>query len=248
MQLTDARNDEEQRKGAPYFWVDSLPEAERAAAYAELRRGDMKLQRMETHENGQKITCPNGMIHHWVGLIFIPGATLEGVLGVLQDYEHHARYYGPDIERSRLESRDGDHFRVYLRFRRRQVVTVVLNTEHDVRYYRDSAVRAHSRSSAIRIAQVEDAGHSNEHERPAGSDDGYLWKMETWWRMEERDGGVYLQSEAASLTRDIPVALGWLINPFVTSIPRESLTFTLEATRRAVSARRRGTAASQASR
>jgi hypothetical protein len=51
---------------------------------------------------------------------------------------------------------------------------------------------------------------------------------------ESAGGGVYMQSEAASLTRDIPIALGWLIGPFITSIPRESLTFTLEATRRAV--------------
>jgi len=52
--------------------------------------------------------------------------------------------------------------------------------------------------------------------------------------MEERDGGVYLQSEVASLTRDIPTGLGWMIRPFVTDIPKESLTFTLQATRKAV--------------
>jgi len=45
---------------------------------------------------------------------------------------------------------------------------------------------------------------------------------------------VYVQSEAASLTRDIPTGLGWLVSPFVTGIPKETLVFTLEATRRAV--------------
>ncbi len=242
VQLTEARNEEEQHKGAPWLWVDGLAEAQRAEAYAELRRGGLEMQRLETRDAGRKIACPGGMIHHWVGLVFIPGATLNGVLEMLQDYDHHASYYSPDVERSRLEARDGDHFRVFLRFRRHQVITVVLNTEHDVWYYRDSAARAHSRSSAMRIAQVENAGQSNEREKPAGDDDGFLWKMETWWRMEERDGGVYAQSEAASLTRDIPVALGWLIGPFITSIPRESLTFTLQATRKAVEEKTRKTA------
>ena len=117
------------------------------------------------------------------------------------------------------------------------MVTVVLDTEHDVHYLGDSATRAHSRSSATRIAQVENAGKPDEREKTPGEDDGFLWRMETWWRMEERDGGVYVQSEVVSLTRDIPTGLGWLIGPFVTSIPKESLTFTLEATRKAVEGR-----------
>jgi hypothetical protein len=36
-----------------------------------------------------------------------------------------------------------------------------------------------------------------------------------------------------SLTRDIPTGLGWMIGPFVTSVPRESLTFTLTTARKA---------------
>jgi len=55
--------------------------------------------------------------------------------------------------------------------------------------------------------------------------------------MQEGDGGVYVQSEVASLTRDIPTGLGWMIKPFVTGIPKETLKFTLEATRKAVAGR-----------
>jgi hypothetical protein len=58
--------------------------------------------------------------------------------------------------------------------------------------------------------------------------------METWWRMEERDGGVYLQNQVVTLTRDIPAGLGWLIGPLITRIPREKLEFTLEATKKAL--------------
>jgi hypothetical protein len=239
VRLTEARNDAELKRGTALLWVDGLPEHERAQAYEELQRGEVKMRKLETLDNGASIHCPDGMIHHWVGLAFIPGAKLEDVLGVLEDYNQHAVYYAPDVERSRIESRDGDHFRVFLRFRRHKVITVVLDTEHDVQYFHDAPTRAHSRSSAVRIAEVENTGKSGERKKTPGDDDGFLWRMETWWRMAEGDGGVYVQSEVVSLTRDIPAGLGWLIGPFVTSIPKESLSFTLDATRKAVVAKAR---------
>jgi hypothetical protein len=240
VKLAEARNEAELKRGTALLWVDGLPEAQRAKAYAGLKRGEVRMQKLEILENEKPIACPGGMIHHWTGVVFVPGAQLEDVLGVLEDYDRHSVYYAPDVERSKIESREGDHFRVFLRFRRHKVITVVLNTEHEVQYYHDAPGRAHSRSSAVRIAEVENAGKKDEREKIPGDDGGFLWRMETWWRMEERDGGVYVQSEVASLTRDIPTGLGWMIKPFVTGIPKESLTFTLEATRGAVEARRKG--------
>jgi hypothetical protein len=234
VKLTDARNEAEIQRGTDLLWVDGLAEPQRSEAHAALKRGEVKMQKLETRENGGTIPCPGGMIHHWVGAVFIPSAKLRDVLQPLEDYDRHSLYYSPDVERSKLESREGDHFLVFLRFRRHKVVTVVLNTEHQVQYFSDAPGRAHSRSSAVRIAQVENPGKSDEREKKPGEDDGFLWEMETWWRMEERDGGVYVQSEVASLTRNIPTGLGWLIAPFVTEIPKETLTFTLEATRKAV--------------
>jgi hypothetical protein len=237
VELTEARNVAELRRATGLLWIDDLPEAERRAAYDALKRGEVKLQKLETRDKDEAIRCPGGLIHHWTGVIFIPGAKLDDVLAVLEDYDRHAEYFAPDVERSKMESRDGDHFKVFLRFRRHKIITVVLNTEHDVRYFRDAPDRAHSRSSATRIAEVENPGKSDEREKTSGDDDGFLWRMETWWRMEERDGGVYVQSEVASLTRDIPAGLGWLIRPFITGIPKETLTFTLEASRKAVQAK-----------
>jgi hypothetical protein len=239
VRLTDRRSDEELKRGTNLLWIDGLPETERAQAYSELQRGAVKMRKLETLENGAAIRCPDGLIHHWVGLAFIPKTKLADVLAVLEDYNQHAVYYAPDVERSKIESRNADHFRVVLRFRRHKVVTVVLNTEHDVQYFRGSDTSAHSRSSAVRIAQVENADKSDEREKTPGDDDGFLWRMETWWRMIEADGGVYVQSEVVSLTRDIPAGLGWLIGPYVTSIPKESLAFTMEATRKAVVTRSR---------
>jgi hypothetical protein len=238
VKLVELRNETELKRGTGLLWVDGLPEEQRSAAYAALKRGDVKMQKLEVLDNNKAVACPGGMIHHWIGLAFIPGAKVEDLLGVLEDYDRHSTYYAPDVERSKIESQDGDHFLVSLRFRRHKVITVVLNTEHEVQYFHDAPGKAHSRSSAVRIAEVENAGKGDEREKAPGDDGGFMWRMETWWRMEERDGGVYVQSEVASLTRDIPTGLGWLIKPFVTDIPKESLTFTLEATRKAVQGHR----------
>lgn len=241
VQLTDAERSSELVHSSGFLWVDALPEAERTQAYAELRSGRVKIKRLEIRNNGQPILCPHGLIHHWAAVIFIPGAGLDEALRVLQDYDHHAEYYTPDVQRSKLLSRQGDDFRVFLRFRRKKVITVVLDTEHQVQYTRLDTSRAVSRSSATRIAEVENPDKAGEREKTPGSDGGYLWRMETWWRLIERDGGTYVQCESASLTRDIPAGLGWLVGPFVNSIPRESLTFTLEATRRALAKKLRDT-------
>lgn len=235
--LTETRNADESKRATNLLWIDEMPAAERAEAYAALKRGEVQMKKLETRDGGREIACPAGIIHHWVGVVFIPGAKIGDVLGILEDYDHHYIYFGPDVERSKIESRNGDHFRVLLRFRRHKVITVVLNTEHEIEYFHDAPERAHSRSSAVRIAEVENAGGKDEREKLPGEDGGFLWGMETWWRFHERDGGVYVQSEAVSLTRDIPVLLKWMIEPFVTSVPKETLTATLMATRKAVQAR-----------
>ena len=234
VQATDVRNVSELQKGKDLLWVDTLPQAARDRAYQSLARGELQIERRTTGEDGHAIPCPEGMIHHWEGLVYIPGVHVDDVLRILEDYDQHSSYYAPDVTASKLESREGQHFRVFLRFRRQKVITVVLNTEHDVRYFRDGPDRAHSRSSATHIAEVDNPGKSNEHEKPREGDGGFLWGMDTWWRMEEKDGGIYLQSEVVSLTRDIPAGLAWMIGPFVTSIPKDTLAFTLEATRKAV--------------
>ncbi len=234
VQLTEARNDEELRRGTPFLWIEALPEAQRQGAYAELRAGQVKMERLETRDAGRPIRCPDGLVHHWVGVIFIPGATLQQTLRLLQDYDNHSIYYKPDVQRSKILERHGGDFKVFLRFRRKKIVTVVLNTEHEIHYFPIDTTHTHSRSRTTRIAEVENHDQPDEREKPVGNDGGYLWRMNTYWRFLERDGGTYVQCEAITLTREIPLGLRWLIGPFITSIPRETLTATLTATRKAV--------------
>jgi hypothetical protein len=87
---------------------------------------------------------------------------------------------------------------------------------------------------------VADAGTPNEREKPVGQDGGFLWRINSYWKFEEKDSGVYIECESISLTRDIPAGLGWLIKPFVTGIPKDSLLMTLGSTRAALGAQRKG--------
>ncbi len=128
----EARNESELKRGTDVLWVDALPAEKRAEAFAALKQGEVRMQKLEILDNDKPLACPGGMIHHWTGVVFVPRAKLEDVLGVLEDYDKHSVYYAPDVERSKIESREGDHFLVFLRFRRHKVITVVLNTEHDV--------------------------------------------------------------------------------------------------------------------
>jgi hypothetical protein len=225
---------EKQMSSVPFLRIDGLPPPERDADLARLKAGEIITGRLQTRDHGQPITVPGGLIHHWIGTIFIPGATLNQTLTFLQDYDNQYKFYAPDVQQSKLIKRDGDHFRIFLRLRKTKVVTVILNTEYDVTYTRLDAGRATSDSRSIRIAEVENAGKPNQSEKPVGNDSGFMWRLNSYWRFQQRDGGVYVQLEAISLTRDIPTGLGWLISPFISSIPKESLVFTLTHTRKAL--------------
>jgi hypothetical protein len=238
--LTEAQIDSEladRQRG--FLWVERLPEERRAAAYAQVRGGEVMIERLETLDDGKRIECLGGMIHHWIGTAFIPGATLAQTLTLVEDYNHHQDYYAPDVARSRILRHAGDDYVIYLRFFKRKVITSVEDTEHEVHYSMVDATRAWSRSRTTRVQQVDDAGKPDEKLLPEGQGDGFLWRMNTWWRFEEKDGGTYVECQTVSLTRDIPTGLGWLVGGYVTSVPRESLTFTLATTREAVMERAR---------
>ncbi len=237
VQLTEAQIDAQLARREPYLWIEGLPQGRRADAEARLRAGEVVIERLETlnaSDHGRPISVENGMIHHWIGTVFIPGATLAQTLALEEDYDHHQGFFRPDVMRSKILRHDGNDFTIELRLYKKKVITTVLDTEHEVHYTFVDSTHAWSRSRTTRIQEVDNAGEKDERLQPAGHDRGFLWRMNTYWRFEEKDGGTYVECQSVSLTRDIPTGLGWLIGPYVTSVPRESLTFTLATTRSAV--------------
>ena len=182
------------------------------------------------------VTVPDGLIHDWIGAACTPGTTIEKTLALIQNYDNHKNIYKPDVMDSKLIRRRGNDFEIYLRLLKKKIVTVVLDTDHDVHYSSRDSTRWCCCSCTTRIAEVEDAGQPNERVLAPDTGHGFLWRLYSYWRFQERDGAVYLECRAISLTRDVPKGLGWVIEPIIRKLPKESLIHTLEATRRGLGA------------
>jgi hypothetical protein len=231
---TEARFANEVRPGGTFLYIDGMnPDAKRQA-YEQLKQGEILVEKLETKAPGVSADVPDGMVHHWVGLIFIPGATLARTLPIVKDYDRRADLYKPDVSASRTLAHNGDDFKMFLRLHQKRFTTVDFNTTYDVHWGSVDARKIYSNSISTRIAEVKDPAKPDGEELPVGAGHGYLWRLNTYWRFEEKDGGVYLQCEALSLTRDIPTGLGWLLKPLVTSIPKQSLNRALGQTRNVV--------------
>jgi hypothetical protein len=222
IRLKEARLEQPPASGG-FLWADREP-----GRRQQLRDGAVLAQ---PANDEREVKIPDGIIHDWIGAVFIPGTTVDKTIALVQDYSNHRNVYQPEVIDSKIVTHSGDDFKVYLRLKKKKVLTVVLNTEHDVHYVRLDRERWQSRSYSTHIGEVENAGKPDERELPAGKDHGFLWRLYSYWRFEERDGGVYVECEAVSLTRNVPSGLGWLIEPIIRKLPRESLVNTLLATR-----------------
>lgn len=205
-----------------FLWIDRDP-ARREA----VRQGKIITERMHAPP------VSDGLVQHWIGGVFIPNTTLEKVIRIDQDYNRHKILYSPDVADSKILSHQGNHFKVFLRFRKHKVFTVVLDTEHEVDYIPLGEGRMYSRSTCNKVQEVKDPGTSSEHVLPVGEGMGFLWAMNSYWRLMERDGGVYAECDAITLARHVPIGLGGMVNPIIQSLASESLTNTLAAKRRA---------------
>lgn len=183
-------------------------------------------------------SAPDGRIHHWAGAVFVPGATLDEVLARLKDGAGRESEQYSDVLASRLLRRDGDRVAVFMKLRRSAVITVSYNTEHDVEYRRLGPRRATAKSVATRIAELADAGTPREREKAPGDDSGFLWRLNAYWRYEAVDGGVLIECESVSLSRNAPFGLRTMVGPIIDRIARESLENTLRTLRKVLSAGR----------
>ena len=213
----------------PFLWSD--PDAQRTH---QLQEGKVVAQ---FWAGRAPVEVPNGLIHDWIGAAFIPGTSVARTLALVQDYDNHKNIYMPEVIASKLIRHHGNNFQVYLRLLKKKLITVVLDTDHEVRYQSIDCFRWTCRSCTTRITEVQEAGKRNEKVLPPDTGYGFLWRLYSYWRFQERDAGVYIECRAISLTRDVPSGLGWAINPIINKLPKESLTNTLMATRQALQGR-----------
>lgn len=200
-----------------------------AANRAKLKQGEVLTKKFE----GADSNVPSGLVHDWVGATFFPGTTADKVIAFLKDVPSHKNYYEEVID-SGIISQDGNRVRSTLRLRKKKVITVVLDSEYAAEYKQLSEKRWYMVSRSTRIVEIKDPGTPQEKAMPEGNDNGFLWRLNSYWRIDEADGGVYVELRTLSLTRGIPMGTGWIVKPFVTSIPKESLAATLDGTRKAL--------------
>jgi hypothetical protein len=213
---------------------NALSPKEKSEIWQSLNRGEIVAKRVPSVvPQGISFEVPSGEIHHWWGTILIRNVTLERLLRFLQDYDHHAGKFS-DVERSRLISNNGDRYRFFFRLRRSKAfVTAYYNTEQECLYTYYGSTRASSQSDAVKIAEIDDPGTASERERQPGNDRGFLWRLVSWWRFEQKGADVILELESASLSRDIPTVIKFMpgISSYIRSTPRESLESVLTSIR-----------------
>ena len=190
--------------------------------------GAVVVQKMETTDaNGGTMEVPSALVHHWRGEVLIPGMTVAALVAELQHGTPPTRQ--EDVLQSTVLERGPDWMRVYLKLQRSKVVTVVYNTEHLVTFAHYGATRATSASKATKIAELSAPNTPQERERPIGDDRGFLWRLNAYWRYEEVAGGVIVECESISLSRDVPAVVSYVVTPLIDRTARESMTRTLMA-------------------
>ena len=80
--------------GNTFLWADEVPDR-----LARVRAGEVVVSQVVL-QNPKRV--PSGMIHDWVGAVFIAQATLKDVLHVVGDYARYKDYYRPTVIDSKV--------------------------------------------------------------------------------------------------------------------------------------------------
>jgi hypothetical protein len=216
----EARLAQQHAKPETYFAVGTEPMSE-----------DLQVEAV----NGGTWPVDGALLHHWRGAAFVPNATPNNMLKLLRDFDHLSARYAPAVVSSRALFDKGETARFAVRFREQRLLTIVLDAEYEIQT-RLSGDRGYSVSRSTHIWQIDHPGTAQERRRSSGEEDGFLWHLNSYWTFARVGQGLQIECEAVSLTRDVPLGLGWLISPIIADFPREEMALTLKATKNALAA------------
>jgi hypothetical protein len=232
MQSAIARVEARVAPGRTFLWMDEAPDR-----LAKVRSGQIVVSGVG-EQNPKRV--PDGLIHDWIGAVFIPNAKLTDVLGVTRDYPKYKELFRPAVVDSKaLDSSINAAGETKDRYSMRLInKSIFLKTAFDIdfesRIVQMDASRGYALSWSTRIQQIEEYGESGQHMLPEGQGDGIIWHLFSTTRFAERDGGVYLEIEVIGLSRDIPASIRWLAEPIARRVSRSTLTTSLRQTESAV--------------
>lgn len=210
-----------------FLWVDEDPNR-----LQHVRAGKILVSPVGPHVPKP---VPTGLIHDWIGAAFFPDTTLSNVLAVVRDYDDYREYYKPSVVDSKSLTQPGGDDRFSMLLVNKEVVAkMALDSEYQACYQKLAADRWYGVAYTTRIQEIHEYGHSGETKLPPGEGNGYIWRLYSIARFEQRDGGVYVEIEAMALSRDIPVAFRWVADPIVRKVSKNSLLTTLRQMQDAV--------------
>jgi len=175
----------------------------------------------------------HGMIHDWAAVAILPGVSRAKAIAVLEDFTRHSSVY-PEVLEGRIEKRDGKQITGFHRLKKKKVFEVNLEARYLLDVLPSPANRYASRTVATEIVELEEPGTKEERRMAPGHDRGFLWRLQTYWTLEETKQGLWMEVRSISLTRDVPMGFGWAVNPIVRDLPRESLEALMDATKKAL--------------
>jgi hypothetical protein len=213
-----------------FLLLDFQGKVRAAQERKEVLAGKIPIKKLANESNGKVIKVPDGTLQHWRGSVFIPGVTLDFVLSKVSNPSVDDTKQEDVLESRVLDDKTPGQRKIFLKLQRSTIVTVVFNTEHLVTYQSNGGNRASSSSIATKIAEV-DRSKKEEREKPEGHDRGFLWKMNSYWRYQQVEGGVIVECESMTLSRSIPAFLELIAPPIINRIAHESIERTLQSLR-----------------
>jgi hypothetical protein len=223
IQKTETRARSQNSSPTAFLWSTTIP-----MGHSRVVGGEILTEKLGSPP------VPDGLVQHWIAAAFFPKASLETVLRVDQDYNRYKDMYAPDIIASKLLGQQGNRFDIYYRLKKKKIVSAIMDTKHQVDFNGLSKARHAIESRSTEVREVVDAGTPREKVLGVGEGQGFLYAMNSYWRMEQADGGVHVECEAITLARSLPFGLRAMIGPFIEGFAVDSLKSTLEAKRRAV--------------
>lgn len=204
------------RTNGVFLWVDEAPDRSRS-----VQNGKILVSQI-SQQNPKPV--PYGLIHDWIGAAFIPDTRLEDVLSAARDYAHYKEFYKPNVIDSKSLGTAGGCDKYSMLLANPEVVaSTALEGEYEACFHQLDEQRWYSIARTTRVQEVRRYGTPGAEERPSDQGSGYIWRIYSFTRFEQRDGGVYVELEVIVLSRDIPMALRWVVNPIVRRVSKNAM-------------------------
>lgn len=208
----------------PLVWTGGSSET-----WQRVQRGEIEI----TNRDARKV--PQGLIHHWTGTLFVENATLDQAISVLNGYERYPQIYKPLFRRVDVLERNGETEKLNVVATQKAFGVIgAVETEEDLHRSMPNPNTLCIRADSVRVQEIADYGQPSEHVFPEAKRPGFVWRALIVERLEQKNGGVYIELQTVSLSRGIPVEFRWLVKPLTDELPRKMLLDMLTETKIAI--------------